>query len=196
VANVHDVAAAVLTRTGPITTMKLQKLVYYAQAWHLVFHNRPMFTERIEAWPQGPVSPSLYAGHRRQYRVTGWPSGKDTALDADEYATLRWVLDKYSRFSAEKLSRMTHMETPWRAARGLVESGEKPSTPITYDQMRHFYARQRTDPDVAVEQAAASSSMEGVDLDDEWQRSLREVATGSRSADDLIAEEIRRARGE
>lgn len=55
-AEVNDVAAALLSQTGQITTMKLQKLVYYAQAWHLVFHSEPLFADTIEAWPQGPVT--------------------------------------------------------------------------------------------------------------------------------------------
>ncbi|AUI60553.1 Panacea domain-containing protein [Amycolatopsis sp. BJA-103] len=193
-ASARDVAAAVLTRTGPITTMKLQKLLYYSQAWHLVFQREPMFDEKIEAWPQGPVTPSIFAGHRKQYQVTSWPSGHAGALTEPENATLTWVMDKYAHYSAETLSRMTHMESPWRVARGVVAENEKSSQPIAHDQMRHFYARQIADVDVAVAQAAASAAMEGIDLDDDWQRTLREVATNTRSADDLIAEEIERAR--
>ncbi|MEC3981767.1 Panacea domain-containing protein [Amycolatopsis sp. H20-H5] len=193
-ANAHDVAAAVLTRTGTITTMKLQKLVYYSQAWHLVFHNVPMFEERIEAWPQGPVTPSLYAQHRKQYEVADWPRGHEGRLDSPELETLTWVLDKYAGFSAESLSRMTHMEIPWKTARGILGDNEKSSAQISLAQLRHFYSRQRTDPDVAVAQAAASSAIEGVDLDDEWQRKLRDVASGTLTADELVAEEIRRAR--
>lgn len=47
-----DVAAAILERTGPLDTFKLQKLVYYAQAWHLVWDNEPLFEEPIEAGPE------------------------------------------------------------------------------------------------------------------------------------------------
>ncbi|MEU8415159.1 type II toxin-antitoxin system antitoxin SocA domain-containing protein [Amycolatopsis japonica] len=193
-ASARDVAAAVLTHTGPITTMKLQKLLYYSQAWHLVFQREPMFDEKIEAWPQGPVTPSIFAGHRKQYQVTSWPSGRASALTSPENATLAWVMDKYAHYSAETLSRMTHMESPWRVARGIAADDEKSSQAISHDQMRHFYARQIADVDVAVAQAAASAAMEGVDLDDDWQRTLRDVATGTRTADDLVAEEIERAR--
>lgn len=47
-----------------LTNLKLQKLLYYAQAWHLVFRQEPLFTDRIEAWRHGPVVPSVF----RQYR--------------------------------------------------------------------------------------------------------------------------------
>ncbi|WP_414939167.1 Panacea domain-containing protein [Amycolatopsis sp. cmx-11-51] len=193
VARVHDVAAALLAETGSVTTMKLQKLVYYSQAWHLVFHGEPLFGDAIEAWPQGPVTRSLYDKHRRQRQVSAWPAGDGSKLTATERDTLRWVLNKYGAFSAESLSQMTHMEAPWRIARGVLGSNEHSSTPIDRQQMKHFYARQRAAVDVAVSQAAASAAIEGVELDDEWQETLRSVASGSVSADDAVAEEIRRA---
>ncbi len=49
-ANVHDVSAYILKHWGPMTAMKLQKLVYYSQAWGLVWDEEPLFPERIEAW--------------------------------------------------------------------------------------------------------------------------------------------------
>ena len=191
-ADVNDVAAALLTETGAVAAMKLQKLVYYSQAWHLVFQSKPLFTDAIEAWSQGPVTRSLFERHRGRYRVDGWPSGNPDNLGEDERATISWVLDKYSHFSAEALSRMTHMETPWRIARGLLPDNERSDHPIELENMRHFYARQRADPGVAVSQAAASAAMEGIDLDDGWQENLHSVATGAISADDAIEEEIRR----
>jgi len=63
-ANVFDVARYILKHTGPVTAWKLQKLVYYSQAWSLVWDVRPLFPERIEAWANGPVCPELYAQHR------------------------------------------------------------------------------------------------------------------------------------
>jgi len=192
VAEVNDVAAALLAETGPVTTMKLQKLVYYSQAWHLVFQSEPLFDDVIEAWPQGPVTRVLYEKHRRMRQVASWPSGDKDNLSPVEKATVRWVLDKYGHFSAESLSQMTHMEAPWRIGRGVLGPDERSSIPITQQQMKHFYARQRAAVDVAVSQAAASAAMEGVELDDTWQETLRSVASGTISASDAVADEIRR----
>ncbi len=55
-----DVAAFILNKRGPMTAMKLQKLVYYSKAWHLVWEDKLLFTEPIEAWANGPVVPELY----------------------------------------------------------------------------------------------------------------------------------------
>ena len=51
---VFDVAAYILEQKGSMTTMKLQKLVYYSQAWSLVWDEKPLFEEAIEAWANGP----------------------------------------------------------------------------------------------------------------------------------------------
>src|SRR5680860_1872649 len=59
-ASVLDVAEYILKETGSMTTMKLQKLVYYSQAWSLVWDEKPLFGEPIEAWANdGPVRPCL-----------------------------------------------------------------------------------------------------------------------------------------
>lgn len=68
-ADVVDVAEYVLSKLGPMTAMKLQKLVYYAHAWHLVWDGEPMLDARIEAWANGPVVPELHEMHRDRFKV-------------------------------------------------------------------------------------------------------------------------------
>lgn len=68
-ASVFDVSAYILKKTGPISAMKLQKLAYYAQAWSLVWDDAPLFSERIEAWANGPVCPDLYFAHQGEFTV-------------------------------------------------------------------------------------------------------------------------------
>ena len=65
-----DVAAYILKKCGNMSHMKLQKLMYYAQAWSLVWDEEPLFPERIEAWVNGPVVRPLYADLRLTYTVS------------------------------------------------------------------------------------------------------------------------------
>lgn len=194
-AKVDDVAAAILARTGTITAMKLQKLVFYCQAWHLANTGSPLFSERVEAWAQGPVVPHLHSQHRKMFEISGWPSGRVQNLSENDLRTVGWTVEKYGSLSAEALSRMSHQEIPWIVARGLLAEGERGSTEISHDQLRAFYSRQCADPEVAVTQAAASAFLEGQVIDDEWQDRLRSVAIGEASADDVIVDEIRRVLG-
>lgn len=68
-ADVFDVAAYILNKQGRMTTMKLQKLCYYAQAWHLVWAEKPLFDEPIQAWANGPVCPELYQAHKGKFDI-------------------------------------------------------------------------------------------------------------------------------
>lgn len=141
-ANVDDVAAAVLQRTGAIDTFKLEKLVYYCQAWHLVWEGEPLFRARIEAWANGPVVPKLYQQHRREYRVQRWPSGDASRLDRREITTIESVVNFYNKYSGWELAELTHKEDPWINARATADlgPGERGKVEITPATMLEYYS--------------------------------------------------------
>jgi uncharacterized phage-associated protein len=92
--NVNNVAAAVIARMrrthgiDRIDTFRLQKLVYYCQAWHLVWEGDALFPQQIEAWSGGPVVRELYEQHRARYAVDRWPTGSSRNLTAQEKTTV------------------------------------------------------------------------------------------------------------
>jgi uncharacterized phage-associated protein len=135
----HDVAAYVLRR-GPISAMKLQKLVYYSQAWSLVWDDRPLFREPIEAWANGPVVRELYDLHRGRFELREWPEGDADALDEDERATVDAVIGFYGARSAQWLSDLTHRELPWREARQGLADGERGARQISLATMMEYYS--------------------------------------------------------
>jgi uncharacterized phage-associated protein len=127
-ARVDDVAAAILEQSGPLDPWKLQKLVFYAQAWHLAWERKQLFRARIEAWAAGPAIPKLYARHRGRYTLTDWPLGRASALNRDEQSTLEAVLKTYGPLSPEDLSAVTRREPPWIQARiglSVLERGHR-----------------------------------------------------------------------
>ena len=137
-ATVHDVAAYILKRRGQMTAMKLQKLVYYSQAWALVWDERPIFPERIEAWANGPVVFELYDRHRGRFKVSEW-DGDYHALENSERETIEIVLDFYGKMSSQELSNLTHQEDPWREARKGLGAGERGGREITHAAMAEYY---------------------------------------------------------
>lgn len=139
-ASVHDVAAYILSKQdAPISTWKLQKLVYYSQAWHLVWDEEPLFAEKIEAWANGPVVRPLYLKHRGQFSVSEWRWGNPDALSESEKATINLVLASYGGLSGRQLSHLTHSEAPWRDAREGLGPTDLSSAPITLDAMQAYY---------------------------------------------------------
>jgi uncharacterized phage-associated protein len=117
-----------------ITNLKLQKLLYYAQGFHLAMrHGDPLFSESISAWKHGPVVRSVYL----RYKHLGWqPIGRSSDFDADRFLPevqeiLRAVYETYGQFTATKLESMTHEEPPWRKTR--------PQSVITRDAMGKYF---------------------------------------------------------
>lgn len=143
-ATVFDVAAYILRKCGPMSAMKLQKLVYYCQAWSLVWDERPMFPEVIEAWANGPVVRRLYAAHRGCFLVSAdtselLSSAQPEHLDEEAIATIEQVLTFYGDKDAQWLSALTHKERPWIEARGRCADGDSSEAPITHASMEEYY---------------------------------------------------------
>lgn len=136
----HDVAAYILEKQGPLSAMKLQKLVYYAQAWSTVWDDKPLFSEPVEAWANGPVVRELYDLHRGQFEVRSWPRGNPRSLDEEQRSTVDAVLGYYGGRNAQTLSDMTHSEDPWRLARRGLPEGERGNRVISLASMSEYYS--------------------------------------------------------
>lgn len=139
-ATVFDVAAYILKSQGTMTAMKLQKLIYYSQAWSLVWDEAPLFDTRIEAWANGPVAPSLYAWHRGRFNVgPGDCTGNPDALTPAQRESIDAVLGAYGDKTSQWLSDLTHSEDPWVNARRGLGPGERGSSEITHAAMFEYY---------------------------------------------------------
>lgn len=136
---VHDVAAYIVKKIGPLSAMKLQKLVYYSQAWSLVWEERPLFRARIEAWANGPVSPELYRIHRGAFKVAKWPVGNPAAVNNGDQTTIDAVLKFYGDKPPQWLSDLTHSELPWKNARHGLPNGVSCTAEITTAAMAEYY---------------------------------------------------------
>ena len=150
-AGVLDVAQYIRGEAEKLTTWKLHKLCYYAQAWSLVWDDEPLFNERIEAWANGPVIPALY---RRFKGASNAPIGDPSRLNDEQRETVDAVLREYGGLSSKALIQLTHQEAPWSDARqreGLM-AGERGSAEITLGSMAEYYALHGTvDPDEGLE---------------------------------------------
>jgi uncharacterized phage-associated protein len=150
VVSAHDVAAYILSKRTPLTGMKLQKLLYYSQAWSLVFDDAPLFADRIEAWANGPVVPVIYQMHKGEFSVKEWPSGNAGALSTEQGDTVDSVLEFYGPRDAQWLSDLTHLEDPWKKARVGLPPGSRSDREITLIAMYEYYSSL---PDLGDEQA-------------------------------------------
>jgi uncharacterized phage-associated protein len=154
-----------------LSLLRMQKLLYYVQGWHLAACGKPLFLGRIEAWTHGPVVREVYP----QFRKFGWSSippseGSDSPdLSPKEKAFVRAVWEQYKKHSAWALSAMTHTEAPWLSARATLGPNEPSEVEITNQSMQAFFSPRldewlfREDPRIDK---------------DAWERSKRAIESG------------------
>jgi uncharacterized phage-associated protein len=141
-----DVAEYILQQKGPVTPLKLQKLVYYAQAWSLALDEEPIFEECIEAWKNGPVVRKLLENTRNQEYVSSTYSGDPSQIDEELQETITAVLIYYGQKSGECLQDLTHSEAPWIDARNNAQGNkyssidEKNKEIISPEKMKEYYS--------------------------------------------------------
>lgn len=140
--NVMDIANELLKKAAEdgggdlLTNMKLQKLLYYEQGFHLAYFNQPLFNEAIEAWQYGPVVPLVYE-HYKSFGRTGLePKSNDFCFqDKIEKSLFDEVYRVYSAYSAIGLMDMTHSELPWKTT--IVGVGNE----ISHEKMKMFFKK-------------------------------------------------------
>ena len=120
-----------------MSNMKLQKMLYYQQGYHLAAFGTPLFSEEVEAWMYGPVVPCVYE-HFKKFGAGGIipETQTPTLLVEEEEALFYDVFNAYINFSALGLMEKTHNESPWLSTpRGV-------GNVISKDKMRRYFEKQ------------------------------------------------------
>lgn len=142
-ANIFDVAKYILAKNGSMSTMKLQKLCFYSQAWSLVWDDCELFPEEFEAWANGPVCKELFFKHQGEFSVgetnTANYNLSDDGISDTQKDTINTVLDYYGDKNGQWLSTLTHMEDPWKEARRGVPDGAACDRVISKESMGMYY---------------------------------------------------------
>ncbi|MRF37116.1 DUF4065 domain-containing protein [Staphylococcus sp. KY49P] len=140
---INKVANFMIENATNVTPKKLQKLCYYAEAWHNALYKEPLIEDsEFEAWVHGPVSPSLY----RTYKDYGWTEIKEPEFEIEldfnkkQIELLESVLDTYDEFSGNELEALTHKELPWINQRIGLEETDSSNNVISKTDMEKFYS--------------------------------------------------------
>lgn len=141
-ARVEDVARLIVQRLGTTSTMKLQKLLYYCQGWHLAWDGEPLFDAPIEAWANGPVVKKVYQLHRGKFTLRDpWPAQGDVSrLRANEVESIDVVLETYGSWEARQLVAQSHSERPWQEARGGLPDGVRSNSEVDLETMQDYFS--------------------------------------------------------
>jgi len=117
-----------------ITNLKLQKVLYFAQAYYLANFKKPLFKESIEAWKYGPVVPSLYHKLKR-YKSDSIITEKDeSSISEEDKNILQQVWNIFGGYSTSRLVDIVHAHTPWK------ESFESDNKIISNKAIKEYYS--------------------------------------------------------
>lgn len=127
-----------------MTNKKLQKLLYYSQAWSLVLNNAELFSDDFQAWIHGPAIPKIYFYFKKYGygEIMEEVKEEDLAtLTKDELEVLEEVLRVYGKFDANYLENLTHNEEPWLNARQDVNDFDPSMNVISKESMKQYYKK-------------------------------------------------------
>ena len=126
-----------------LTPLRLQKILYYIQAWSLALRHKPFFSDRIEAWANGPVVPRVYHAFSGSGALAIDPAkvNEPKNITQEEMTFIASVWQAYKGYSAISLRDMTHREDPWTDARRGLSPVERSSSEITHDAMLAYFSK-------------------------------------------------------
>lgn len=152
----HIITDYVNGKGASVSPKKLQKLVYYVEAWHLVHFDSELIEENFEAWVHGPVVPELYQDLKQfgyndiqiindelaseEERIE--KVAKENGISEDQLELIYSVLNKYGTLSSFELEMLTHSEKPWIEAREGFPPHERCNKIIPKRKMKEFYSAQ------------------------------------------------------
>jgi uncharacterized phage-associated protein len=150
--SVHDVCDYIIVKLNGadarLNVLKLHKLLYYVQAWHLAFGKGRLFNNHFQAWVHGPVCRSIYDRFKDAKSMYSPVRLRDVRDDFDLGRLPRGakrhvdtILEAYADFTDDQLEEMTHRERPWIAAREGYDPKERCEEQISDNVMVEFYSR-------------------------------------------------------
>lgn len=129
----------------PITNLKLQKLLYYAQGYYLATQDDLLFDDEIQAWAHGPVVPNVYHTYKHFRwkpisRAVSKPTIKESIVEF-----LDLIIETFLPKDAYKLELMTHQETPWVNARSGLPKDAFCINTISTEDMNVYFSKLMSD---------------------------------------------------
>lgn len=123
-----------------VSELKIQKLLYFSEAWNQFFTNKELFKENIEAWSSGPVVPSVFYSLKEfnsKDSLEELTEGQELKKDVIEL--LEDVYETYANISDEALTQYVQRELPWIEARIGFEIEERCHNVIPKNKIKNYF---------------------------------------------------------
>jgi uncharacterized phage-associated protein len=144
----------ILMKGGAMSHLKIQKVLFYIQAYHLAYFDKSIVEDDFQAWVHGPVSRKIYDSAKDLsilHTELKFILEKDeqspidiinNSLTVSQIELVNDVIDELKGLSGLQLENMTHSEEPWLYARRGYESGERCAVIIPNELIKDYYKKQ------------------------------------------------------
>jgi uncharacterized phage-associated protein len=150
--SINDIADYIILKVkaedkeASLINLKLQKLLYYVQAWSYGIYKKPLFDGEFQAWIHGPVNKAIYDRFNPRKNLYSEINvsdviNKDVTLDDNDAEFVDFVLENYLKYSGAELEKLSHSELPWRTARGSLAPNERCDNIISPELMKDYYGK-------------------------------------------------------
>ncbi|SDR86601.1 Uncharacterized phage-associated protein [Mucilaginibacter mallensis] len=145
------IAAAIVQKAidegDPVTQMKLQKMVYFANGYNLAKRDQKLIEEDFQAWKFGPVVPTIYNDYQlygnmaisnfdKSRSIYGSLGFDESSLGEDAKDAINYTWKATAHLSAADLSKWTHKEDgPWAKVYNQLE----PSIKIDDNDIKAYF---------------------------------------------------------
>ena len=137
----------ILEKYSLMSHLKIQKILFYCEAYHLAYFDESLIDENFEAWVHGPVCREVFDSLKdKSILYSDLTYGGESVLpkvDAELISTqiqiLNDVLGALSKWTDIELEDATHQEAPWIQARGTLGAGERCTNIISKPLMKTTY---------------------------------------------------------
>jgi len=121
--------------TEGISNLKLQKMLYFAEATHLALFDKQLFSEEIQAWDLGPVVPAVYSSFSKFGDKQIHSADVEECSDETLKLFLKEVWKVFGKYSASELVNISHNHAPWK---NNYKAGTK-NIVIPKEEIANFY---------------------------------------------------------
>lgn len=150
----------IFKKTGEVTPLALQKMLYYIQGIYIVLFGTELFNEECEAWAHGPVFKDVYEVFKSfkynpidDVRFSMFQN-RFKELSDNERKVIDLVIESFGMYSGKILERITHDEDPWKDARRNCLPEEPSNEIISKESMKEYF--------IEVAQKYEIDSVEGI----------------------------------
>ncbi len=177
-------AEYILHKSEEINHLKVQKILYFLEGYHLAVFGKSLIEGQFQAWKYGPVVPEVYQQYKTNSILYNNIKKQELSdcfvcgLSGEQLWLVNYVIDVCNKFDADMLRDITHQQIPWVDARQGLNENENSNRIISKKQIQQWFKKELVDGTSAAQQTLFNFKKKIISqkLNRTYQPALQELA--------------------